>query len=320
MRNILITCDTEALEFPIRTDSINRNILGYSEKDNLFFGIESMMHAADKVNAKIIFFYDVFTEFSSPGVNKKIADLILSNGHDFQLHAHIEHLDDAWWSHRGYKKPSWATNYFDDKSASLILEEACSLYFDCVGNFPNAYRAGSWRFNSSLLKAMKMFHVMASFNYYPATTIRSHYPHGVDAGILDKFRWANGVVEFPTGIIYGPNIFSSTQKYFGFETHSFEDVINYKNFIKAHEVQFPLIENVVMVMHSWNFLDSKNGVFQEFNYKKYDSFVKFLDWAVQHHKFENRCVRDLLSSTSDALIEHVPVQFAGNGHSKLANL
>lgn len=314
-KKIIITCDTESLLIPQTPDQTHANIFGAPHSSGFSSGIEKIIDVVDSVSGKVIFFYDVFTEYACSGINNKVFDYILNRGHYVELHVHVEHLDDRWWADRGFKKPTWAANYYDDETAELVYSDALRLYYEACGYLPNSFRAGAWRYNSNILKYLGDRGVEFSFNYHPLSTIRQSFPHGPDAGLLDVFNWSNGIIEVPTGTIYGPNIFSAKQKYFAFENHNFKQLQKYIDFCNYHTSQVPDISNLVLVMHSWSLSQFANGVVAAPENDLIDAFIDFVKTYSGNIMQENIYSDLKLASKID-----VPIEFAGVGVSKLQSL
>lgn len=276
MRNIIITCDTESLLFPQTNFQACNNIYGVSGRDGRRFRIEKIIDLVDKISGKVIFFYDVFTEYSCPGINHEIIDYILSLGHFVELHVHVEHLKESWWNDRGYLKPTWAANFFDEKTVELIYSDALNLFRSAVGTSPKVFRVGAWRYNSNILNYLYSQGLKYSFNYHPLSSIRKNFPHGPDAGLLDCFEWSNGMLEVPTATILGSNKFSSSSKYFAFENHNFKNIDNYLYFLYLFMREMPDQKNIVLVMHSWSLSNFESGYVTGENAAISDAFESFL--------------------------------------------
>jgi hypothetical protein len=316
---LIITCDTESLVFPASFNSIQRNIFGpRASATGRGAGIEEIMNIADRVGAKVIFFYDVLTEYSFPGITQRVADSVLQRGHLLELHVHIEHLPESWWHKHGYKKPSWASNYFDSTTAELVYGDALRIFKRATGRAPRAFRAGAWRYNNQILSFLYNNGVGFSFNYYPATSIRASYPHGPDAGLLKPFRWSNGMIEIPVSTITIPNKFSVNQKYIGFENHILKTSDSYANFVNALNDQVPNLKTIVLVMHSWSLCAFENNLATEINPDIHDAFVEFMigmrkDFQID---FSGSDIFDRLLADKYEMV--VPIEFAGYGNSPLA--
>lgn len=315
-KKIIITCDTESLLIPQTAEQAHTNIFGAPHSSGFNSGIEQIIDVVDSVSGKVIFFYDVFTEYSCPGINNKVFDYILSRGHYVELHVHVEHLDDRWWADRGYKKPTWAANYYDDETAELVYSDALRLYYEACGYLPNSFRAGAWRYNSNILKYLGDRGVKFSFNYHPLSTIRQSFPHGPDAGLLDVFRWSNGMIEVPTATILGPNKFSVRQKYFAFENHLFKEPEDYTYFVNKHSEQVPENKYLTLVMHSWSLSKFSDGLVIGRDDDLINSFSNFVHLFSDQLSGSN-ILDELEIYTSDMV---APLQFAGLGTSRLVRI
>ncbi|MEI7578379.1 MAG: hypothetical protein WCK51_15935 [Armatimonadota bacterium] len=277
------------------------------------------MDLADRVGAKVLFFYDVFTEYSCPGINGRVADEILSRGHFLELHTHIEHLPEWWWQDRGYKRPGWASNYFDPVTVDLVYSDAIRLFEKCAGVRPTAYRAGSWRFSANILSFLARNGVRYSFNYHPLTTIRQNFPHGPDAGPLDLFIWSNGMLEIPVATLTVPNPFTSKQKYFGFESHMLREPARYFDFMRVFARQMPTARHAVLVMHSWSLAEFAGNVATAPCAERTNAFAQFLELGAKegvHFAGEN--LFQSLDATQPQFT--VPIEFAGFANSPLVKL
>ena len=317
-KKILITCDTEALDFPLHNESPRINIFGDVSGDCKSMGIHKIINIVDKVNKKVLFFYDICTEYSYPGISKEVRDVIIGGGHDLEMHAHIEHITEDRWALLGYKKPSFAINYFNDEAAKVFLEPLVELFTQEIGYHPSAFRAGAWRYSSGIINALNELNIPFSFNYYPETTLRESFPHGVDAGPQKIFKWGNGVIEVPTGLITGPNIFSSSAKYYGFESHRLRSWKNYYDYIKASIDKLPEIETLVLVMHSWSFLNRKDPKNIFLDQDLLDAFEEFV--TNKSELYEIISFDQLKGQINPGGLRQVPVEFSGFGNSKLLPL
>jgi len=315
-KKILITCDTEALDFPIFDKSPDINIFGRISNSEEY-GIQKIMDTVDKINKKVLFFYDISTEYSYPGITSKVKDLINTAGHDLEMHAHLEHLSDEIWKKKGYKRPTFAVNYFDNEASMTYLEPLVDLFTKYIKH-PTAFRAGSWRYSSGIINALGKLNIPFSFNYYPETTHRLNYPHGVDAGPLGIFKWCNGVIEVPTGILTGPNIFSNSQKYFGFESHRLRSFRDYHDFIKTSIKQDPVNQILILVMHSWSFLNKYDKTNVAVDHELFNAFEEFI--ITSSDEYEIISFDELRNDINFSELMEVPTNFSGYGNSKLLAL
>jgi hypothetical protein len=315
-KKIILTCDTESLVLPQGVDAARANIFGVHYNNNRRSGIELIMDIADQVGAKVIFFYDVFTEYSVPGLNDEVVEYILRRNHLVELHVHIEHLSESWWAERGYHKPTWATNYYDKKTVDLVYSDALRLFKKSVGSMPNSFRAGSWRCCANILEYLKTQGVEHSFNYYPQTTIRDSFPHGMDAGPLEVFKWSNGMYEIPTTVITVPNLISNKRKYMGFENHVLNSDSLYCNYFDSYLAQSGSSGFMVLVMHSWSLSFRINGVVSSGSLDHVNSFRNFLRNSNNNDYIFSTF--DIYSDIRNAEINMtVPLEFAGFSNSPL---
>jgi hypothetical protein len=259
---LVLTCDTEALIKEAPADHVDRLIWGKFPDSPYPAGIGLMMDIADEYGAKISFFYDVLERLRYGEEIDEAARYILGRGHDLQLHLHIEFLPPEFWHSRGCQPVTWAMNLFDHRSAQYIVEYGVSLFEAMAGRRPLAYRAGAFRYNSNILKALAEFGVRLSFQYNPATIYKPSYPYGFDAGVLPVFQWSNGLIEVPCGVNENPNPRRGNPRYAGFEFQHLTDLDHCHRMMETFFQNGPEFQVFVLVLHSWSLLRrNEAGIF-----------------------------------------------------------
>ncbi|HTL17701.1 MAG TPA: hypothetical protein VL793_10710 [Patescibacteria group bacterium] len=252
---LILTCDSEALPKEAPDHHVDRLIWGRFPDAPYEAGIGKMMDVADELGMKMVFFHDVLEHFMYGAETDRAARSILERGHDLQMHMHIEFLPPDFWPSQGYQRVTWAMNLFNDQAARVVVQCGIELFERMAGRKPIAYRAGAFRYNMSILRALGEFQIPLSFQYYPATALKSSFPHGFDAGILPVFRWNNGVVEIPLGAIERPHPRKGLSRYLPFELNDLRDAQHARDLMEEFWNNGPEFNVYVMLLHSWSFLD-----------------------------------------------------------------
>jgi hypothetical protein len=258
---LVLTCDSEALPGAASDQHMDRLLWGRFPEAPYEAGIGKMMEVADEFGVKMVFFHDVFEQHRYGDRTAEAARVIVDRGHDLQLHLHIEFLPPDFWNRFGYEPPTWAMNFFDPTAARHVLEHGVELFEKMAGFRPIAYRGGAFRYNGHMLQSVSDCGIPLSFQYYPATALKSAFPHGFDAGILPVFRWSNGVIEVPVGLYENPHPRKGLPRYKGFELQELiGGVQQARTMMDAFWSRGPDYRVYVMVLHSWSFLHrSENG-------------------------------------------------------------
>ncbi len=138
MKPVLVTIDTEG---HVGADPIQHLILGETESGR--YGIEYIMDAFDKVNAKILFFVD-FAEAWDYGRDKieEVVRMILNRGHNVGVHIHPDHMAD--------RNRVFLWEYTREEQYDLI-KRCTDLYTEIVGHPPKSFRAGKYGANRDTL-------------------------------------------------------------------------------------------------------------------------------------------------------------------------
>jgi len=273
---LIITIDAEAQTPRQSTDHVQRLIYGNFSDGRA--GIIEMMDEADKVNVKLTFFVDVLEDTLYPGEIREVLHTIHDRGHDIQLHQHPWLIPSETWD-QWENTPEWQQlgasrngnlNCWDNGTAEFIFGEMMSIFDEENLTAPVASRGGSYHYNEAILNAMMKYNVTTSYNYNPPMK-----PEYFDEGVQPLFKWSNGMVEVP--ISYIP-------KTFGNELDRFDETYWEVSDLDAQIASYfdSSTGDVVLVMifHSWSFLDKVSLDSSEyFEYKdqsKIKDFAAFL--------------------------------------------
>jgi peptidoglycan/xylan/chitin deacetylase (PgdA/CDA1 family) len=252
---LILSCDSEAVPIFAPNKHVDRLIWGNFPEAPYEAGIGKIMDIADEFGIKIVFFHDVLEQHSYGEETGRAARYIVSRGHDLQLHMHAEFLPEEFWARFGRQAPTWSMNFYNAEAASHLMEHGVELFQKMVGFKPLAYRAGAFRYNAPILQALVKCGIPLSFQYYPASALKSSFPYGFDAGILPVFKWSNGVVEVPLTMYEYPHPRQHPFRYCALDLNQMPGGVQ-----QAHGMlqQFwdngPQFNVAVMLLHSWSFL------------------------------------------------------------------
>jgi hypothetical protein len=238
---LVITVDVEALPDRAPTDHVKRLIYG-DFGDARRAGIEEMMDAADKVGVKMTFFFDVLEETLYPGQIEGVAKRIVTRGHDLQLHTHPDKPPPSFWTDLGITAKM--SPLFNRADADALFAYTHRLFDRWGLARPIAFRAGGYEYSRGFIEAMPAAKISYSYNYNPrAASQRKHL------GRQAMFAWQNGVTEIP--LSYTPHFFKETR----FDDNLLSDVPNMIQEIERFGRSYEADNVLVMMMHSWSFLD-----------------------------------------------------------------
>jgi hypothetical protein len=190
----MLTVDTEALPKRAPRGHVNRLIWGNHERGRA--GIREMCAIGDEFNAKHIFFVDLCGAYKYREEMHKVINWLNRQGQDVQLHTHPEYLPDEFWSEHGMEcKPQYMNQYTDDARAEFVVKHFAGEISKITGKDILAFRAGSFRWNASTLRALKAAGIPLSFNnstaaYYNKQSVYSEQTNW-------PYSWSNGLIEVP---------------------------------------------------------------------------------------------------------------------------
>jgi hypothetical protein len=193
-RYALITVDTEALPKRASDDHVRR--LMWGEHDNGTAGIREMCAIGDEFGAKHVFFVDLCGAYTRLDESLEVVRWLDAGGQDVQLHTHPEYLPKEFWSEHGLeRKPEYMNQYKDDARAEFVLRHFGDLISGVTGKPIQAFRAGSFRWNASTIRALKSVGIPLSFNNSMCAVYAKQSLHAEATNV--PYVWSNGIVEVP---------------------------------------------------------------------------------------------------------------------------
>jgi hypothetical protein len=193
-RYALVTVDTEALPKRAIGDHVKR--LMWGEHDNGTAGVREMCAVGNEFGAKHVFFVDLCGAYTQLEQSLEVARWLDAEGQDVQLHTHPEYLPKAFWSEHGLDpKPEYMNQYKDDARAEFVLRHFGSLLSEATGKGITAFRAGSFRWNASTIRALKSAGIPLSFNNSMCAVIAGQSVFAEATNM--PYAWSNGVIEVP---------------------------------------------------------------------------------------------------------------------------
>ena len=193
-RYAMVTVDTEALPRRAPGNHVKRLIWG--EHGAGTAGIRELCSIGDDFNAKHIFFVDLCGSYAYRDEVHDVIRWLDSVGQDVQLHTHPEYLPDTfWYQHDIDPNPKYMNQYADVARAKFVIKHFAEEIASVTGKDILAFRAGSFRWNSCTIGALRAVGIPLSFNnstaaYYNKQSVYSeqtNYP----------YIWSNGLIEVP---------------------------------------------------------------------------------------------------------------------------
>lgn len=291
MNTLIFTVDVEA--FPRRSKSTPFESLILGQLENGVGGITRLMDIADKHDVKMSFMLD-FIEYEMYG--NKIIDAgkyILDRGHDLQLHAHPEIFSSRsspYWISSKLPMPLNCNN-LSLKQSMHLFDYLLDKYYKVTNDSPLAFRGGSYTLSYSIIEAMHYYGLTADCSYNPTRPA----PFLNDLGIVNPFKFNNGVVEIPVPCIDG---FGTIKRVFdfNFNAHALSSNNRYLNFL---DIFFASSKSDVatLVMHSWSlskqFPDSQTQTYDILQDDLINSFEKLIIDAKT--KYSIKTLKDYLT-------------------------
>ncbi|MBN8438787.1 MAG: polysaccharide deacetylase [Candidatus Accumulibacter sp.] len=194
-RYVLLTVDTEALPKRASLDHVKRLIWGVH--DNGSAGIREMCSLGDEFNAKHVFFVDLCGAYPYLDEMREVVEWLDGQGQDVQLHTHPEYLPESFWGEHGLdSRPQYMNQYADDARAEFVIQHFGKLIAQITGKEILAHRAGSFRWNACLIRALKAANIPLSFNNSMCAFHAGQCVFSEPTNL--PFVWSNGVIEVPT--------------------------------------------------------------------------------------------------------------------------
>jgi hypothetical protein len=193
-RYALITVDTEALPKRASGDHVKR--LMWGKHENGTAGVREMCEIGDEFGAKHVFFVDLCGAYTQLDESLAVVRWLDAGGQDVQLHTHPEYLPKEFWAEHGLElKPEYMNQYKDDGRAEFVLRHFGDLITGVTGKRLSAFRAGSFRWNASTIRALKSVGIPLSFNNSMCAVYAKQSLFAEATNV--PYEWSNGIVEVP---------------------------------------------------------------------------------------------------------------------------
>ena len=273
-RSLWITVDVEAQPRRSPEDALNRLVWGHFPEGD--FGIGSMMDIADSHSVKLTMFLDYAEEYLYGDALLDVGREIRRRGHDLQLHLHPEFLPDSFYEGASIPRVP-DLNLASQVGADTLFDLLCDRHSGLTGVSPIAFRGGGYRFNGSVLGAMKRHGIRLGSNYNIA---KANQP--MNFGPMPQFSWTSGVVEVPISTVFD---YKNTGRHFDYNFNaSLMNVCGLDTCIRSHQefLQRFYAERgsdaiAVLVMHSWSFLElDDDGAFSKPSIEAPERFDRLL--------------------------------------------
>lgn len=258
MRDLVVTVDAESL--PSRSvagrDNVETLIWGRDGPDAApgdEYGIGAMMRLGTAHGVPMTMFLEFTgTERYGPGY-AGIGEQVLEAGHDLHLHLHPESLPDAFWTERGAQPPVVRPKEYGASHADLFVDEFADRWRAAFGRTPLAYRGGSFTFTRPIMDAVTRNGIALSSNHAYATFgNRGLVP--LAPADLTHFVWEGGLVELGvTQTFEADQHWNLALPRPGKLKRNFASLL--AELAEAPREAGP----VVMLLHSWSFLDYAGG-------------------------------------------------------------
>lgn len=172
----LFSVDTEAktrmMRDPDPARAVHEHIFCRTA-DGSNVGIDYMMDRVEKYGGKATFFVDILQvfEFGETSTRQAI-DLILTRGHDVQLHLHPSpHLRGAEDQALRDIDARWSKNY-SPAAFRDALDLACTLFERYVGEKPLAFRNGAYHLEDAYFPILAEYGLLVDSSLYPFKNCR----------------------------------------------------------------------------------------------------------------------------------------------------
>lgn len=195
-KKILITIDTEAL--PARASDNHVEKLIWGQFDNGRAGIIEICDVIEEFGGKGLFFLDVAGSFNNLAAYREVYSYLERRGHMVEWHYHPEIMGKAYWMERGASGTTMRQDLYDAHDANIILSAGLEQFIKITGRKPNAYRAGSFRWNQHTIDFLAKHDILYSFNACRETAVKDNYETYIPES-PKPFDWPQGVREVPCG-------------------------------------------------------------------------------------------------------------------------
>lgn len=267
-KRLLITVDTEAL--PARASDNHVEKLIWGKFENGRAGIIEICDVVEEFGGKGVFFLDVAGSFNNLAAYRKVNSYLERRGHMVEWHYHPEIMGRAFWMERGASGKTMRQDLYDAHDANVILSAGLEQFITITGRKPNAYRAGSFRWNQHTIDFLAKHGISYSFNACRETAVKDNYETFVPDN-PKPFVWPQGVREVPCG-----------------ETLVNDDIVHFsfpRRLPKgispsdlAEQISKEAGGLVNILLHSWSLLerDKESGYFSYKDKNRMQAFKKVL--------------------------------------------
>ncbi|MFM0007004.1 polysaccharide deacetylase [Paraburkholderia dipogonis] len=196
-----MTVDTEALPKRAAQSHVDRLIWGQCESGRA--GIRELCSVGNEFNAKHVFFVDLCATYACHDEMREVIRWLDSAGQDVQLHAHPEVLPASFWQEHGFASNRlWMNEEVDHGRTNFAIGYFSKQIARITGKDVLAFRAGSFRWSASTIRALKEANIPVSFN----NTMRAYRAGrcAYSEPTNRPYMWSNGIIEVPLTEKYIP--------------------------------------------------------------------------------------------------------------------
>lgn len=260
-RRIMLTVDTEAIPRRALSNHVSQLIHGrVGEKEA---GIGLMMDIADNHDIKMTFFLEYAQYLIHGDELINAGRMINDRNHDLQVHLHPTLLPDDYLTAKGLR-PQKDMFVMSRPETDEVIDYALKCHELTGAEPPIAFRGGGYRYNSNVLDSLKDRGVLIVSNYNPR---KSNQPY--NEGAKKQFKWDNGCLELPISCVDGfrgrkgsiPYNFNSG--IFNNPARDIDKMLGtHEEFIDQYFEEYGEDSILVLVLHSWSFLDLDDDGFR----------------------------------------------------------
>ena len=294
---LLLTNDTEALPNRAKDNHVKR--LMWGEHENGTAGVREMTSVVKEFNGKITYFVDICGAMDRKAEVLEVAKWLNDNGQDVELHLHPEYLPDEFWEGTGYRLNPRFMNLYEevDKDKLRFLLKTCAGELEnVIGRKINAYRAGSFRWNSLTLELLKELDIPMAFNNTQASVALGQCPYA--SSMQRPFRWSNGIIEVPvTEKNFFPNLNDNWWVRYQYPLCSLVRYRTGLGSIIPYSVSAK-DDFLVCLMHSWSFLyrDDDGYEYYKDDHRKEDFRKMLRKMSRDFDIIDSRDLKELIDS------------------------
>ncbi|MFS2112996.1 polysaccharide deacetylase [Herbaspirillum frisingense] len=200
-RYAILTVDTEALPARAASDHVRHLVWGEHAAGQA--GVREMCAIGREFGAPHVFFVDMCGDELYPGEMAEVVSWLDRDGQDVQLHLHPEILPLQFWQQHGLTpRPRYMNEYQDIARAEFVIRFFSERLKELTGKPVQAYRAGSFRWNGDIIRALGQAGIPLSFNNSMRAHLLGRSPHAEPTN--SPYAWSNGVIEVPVTERYYP--------------------------------------------------------------------------------------------------------------------